>query len=54
MNPTLENAKLADYFGLVVEVICIMENCSMIRFHGEKFIVETADLAVIEISKCAA
>jgi hypothetical protein len=44
MKSTLENAILADYFGVVVELIWRMENCSMIRFFGQKFIVETADL----------
>ena len=37
----------ADYFGLKVEVICRMENCSLICFQGRESIVETADLVFI-------
>jgi hypothetical protein len=54
MKPILEKAKLAHYFGLVIEVVCRMENYSVIRYRGRKVIIETADLAVIEKSKCAA
>jgi hypothetical protein len=37
----------ARYFGLKVEVITPMENCSLIGFHGPEFIVATADLATV-------
>ena len=52
------NAKLhvitADYFGLRVEVICKLENCSLICFRGRESIVETADLVFISRLKRAA
>ena len=54
MKSTRQKENLADYFGLLVEVIYRMENCSVIRFRGRKFIVETAGLVTIEMSKCAA
>jgi hypothetical protein len=42
------NAKMSrmttSYFGLKVEIVSQMENCSLIRFHGRTFIVNTADL----------
>jgi hypothetical protein len=43
MNPN-SNRTLAHYFGLQVEVISRMETCSLIRFRGEEFVVDTADL----------
>ena len=54
MKSKQQKQNLADYFGLVVEVIDRMENYSMIYFHGRKCIVETADLVAIEIPQCAA
>ena len=38
----------AIYFGLQVEVICRMENCSLIRFGNREFVVDTQDLAEIQ------
>jgi len=54
MKSKQHKEKLANYFGLVVEVIDRMENYSMICFHGRKCIVETADLVAIEMSQNAA
>ncbi len=34
----------AQYFGLRVEVICKMEQCTLISFEGRHFIVDTKDL----------
>jgi hypothetical protein len=51
MQSTLEKAILADYFGVVVEVVWRMDSCSMIFFRGQKFIVETADVILTELSK---
>ena len=36
---------IARYCGLKVEVVSLMEHCSMICFGGRTFIVDTADLA---------
>jgi hypothetical protein len=44
MNPKMSRIT-ASYCGLKVEVVSQMENCSLIRFHGRAFIVDTADLA---------
>jgi len=38
---------MASYFGLRVEVISRMEDCSLIRFQGREFVVDTADLVTI-------
>jgi hypothetical protein len=38
------NRALAHYFGLLVEVLSRMESCSLIRFRGRDFIVDTTDL----------
>ena len=43
MNPR-ENKTTADYYGLQVEIITQMDQCSLIRFHGREFIVDSADL----------
>ena len=51
MKSTLEKAIFADYFGVVVELVWRTESCSMICFRGQKFIVETADLILTELSK---
>lgn len=34
----------ASYFGVKVEVIWQMAQCSLVGFRGRKFIVDTADL----------
>ena len=34
----------AHYFGLPVEVVSRRDGCSLIRFRGREFIVDTADL----------
>ena len=36
MKTTMDNRK-AYYFGLEVEVLCAMENCSSIRFRSKEF-----------------
>ena len=35
---------LASYFSLRVKVVSTMNSCSLILYHGRKFVVETADL----------
>jgi hypothetical protein len=54
MKSKQRKQNLANYFGLVVEVIDRMENYSMICYHGRNCIVETTDLVAIEISRWAA
>jgi hypothetical protein len=39
--------QIAYYFGLSVEVVQIMEHCSLIRFDGRESIVDTLDLVII-------
>jgi hypothetical protein len=46
--------QIAYYFGLTVEVVHILEHCSLIRFDDQEFIVETADLLTIDHTKRAA
>ena len=53
MKTTMDN-RTAYYFGLEVEVLCAMENCSLIRFAPRECIVETADLEWVQILEQAA
>jgi hypothetical protein len=41
---TNSNESNAMYFGLEVEVICRLENCSLIRFGTREFVVDSQDL----------
>ena len=34
----------ADYFGIEVEILVRLNNCSLVRYQGREFIVDTADL----------
>jgi hypothetical protein len=45
---------IARYFSLEVEVVARMRWCSLIRFRGREFIVDTADLVFERKLKCAA
>jgi hypothetical protein len=44
----------ADYFGLMVEVVQVLKNCSLIRFEGQDSIVDTIDLVITQDIKRAA
>ncbi len=46
--------EIANYLGLVVEVIDRMENCSLIRYRGREFIVSTDELQAPSSMKQAA
>jgi hypothetical protein len=46
--------EIAHYFGLEVEVICMLENLSLIRYQGRESIVDTTDLVFIRRLKHAA
>ena len=39
----------ANYFGLLVEVIHQLEQCSLIRFEEREFVVDTGDLVFGEL-----
>jgi hypothetical protein len=44
----------ANYFGLLVEVIHQLEQCSLIQFEEREFVVDTGDLVYGEVRvKCA-
>ena len=43
MNVNVDK-KMAEYFGLAVEVICKMKHCALIRFGDREFIVDASDL----------
>ena len=47
MKATMDN-RTAYYIGLEVEVLCAMENCSLIRFGSREFIVDTTDLERVQ------
>ena len=47
-------ARIAEYMGLRVEVICRMDHCSLISFKGRECIVETADLTFVFAAEQAA
>jgi len=44
----------ACYFGLEVEVLLKMENCSLIRFGHREFVVDTSDLVLQRELRAAA
>ena len=46
MNANVEK-KMAEYFGLAVEVICEMKHCSLIRFGDREFVVDASDLVSV-------
>ncbi len=53
MKTAMDNRK-AYYFGLEVEVLCAMENCSLIRSRSKESIVDTADLEWVQSFEQAA
>ena len=48
MNANTQNLTTNLYFGLSVEVVHKMKNCSWVRFSGHDAIVDTDDLATIQ------
>lgn len=46
-------SRLATYFGLAVEIIFRMRNCSLIRWRDRESIVDTEDLQMVA-ERCAA
>jgi len=44
----------ADYFGLQVEVLRRMPNCSSIRYRSREFIVLTQDLRLMSLTQVSA
>ena len=46
--------EIAEYFGLKVEVICLMEHCALVRFGDRESVVEAADLAFVQTFRQAA
>ena len=44
MNTTL--IVKAFYCGIEVEIICLMNHCSLIRFNERSFVVDTTDLVL--------
>jgi hypothetical protein len=45
---------VAEYFGLKVEVLSMMEHCALIRFGERECVVDTADLLFVWQSRRAA
>ena len=48
MNANVQNLTTTLYFGLSVEVVHAMKNCSWVRFSGHDAIVDTDDLAPVQ------
>jgi hypothetical protein len=46
--------KVAEYFGLRVEVVSMMEHCALIRFRERECIVDTVDLLFVRKFRRAA
>jgi hypothetical protein len=46
--------RIANYCGVLVEVIQVMKHYSLIRFDGRSAIVDTADLIIVHVIKRAA
>jgi hypothetical protein len=53
-NTETPEREIADYFGLLVEVISCMQRCSLIRYRDRVFIVNTEDLYFGKSLRCAA
>ena len=49
MNANTENLSTTFYFGLSVEVVHRMKTCSLVRFSGRDSIVDTDDLATVQL-----
>ena len=41
--------EIAEYFGLKVEVIDLMEHCALVRFRDREVVVEAADLVFVRM-----
>jgi hypothetical protein len=37
----------AEYFGLKVEIVCLLKHCAIVRFRHREFVVDAADLVFI-------
>lgn len=49
-----EGKRMAQYFGLTVEVICSMKHCALIRFGDREFVVDASDLvSICQLSRAA-
>jgi hypothetical protein len=46
--------EVAEYFGLKVEVIYRMEHCALVRFGEREFVIEAADLGLVQAFRQAA
>ena len=53
MNTNQDRTK-ATYFGIDVEILASLENCSLVRLEQREFIVETADLTLAKVLAKAA
>jgi hypothetical protein len=53
MNTNQDRTK-ATYFGIDVEILASLENCSLVRLGQREFIVETADLTLAKVLAKAA
>jgi hypothetical protein len=53
MYPT-KRKQLVSYFGLTVEIVCEMDQCTIIRYNQRDFVVDTADLVVVRQKRRAA
>jgi hypothetical protein len=51
---TNRTVKVAEYFGLHVEVLCMMEHCALIRFGEREFVVDASDLVFVRKFRRAA
>ena len=44
----------AEYFGLKVEVVCLMDHWALIRLRDREFVVDAADLVLVRTFRHAA
>ena len=51
---TRNEVKTGSYFGIEVEVVAVMNGCSLIRYRDRETIVDTDDLVLKQILKKAA
>jgi hypothetical protein len=50
----VETFETAEYFGLLVKVLCRMQTCSLVSYRDREFIVNTEDLSCQRSMRCAA
>jgi hypothetical protein len=49
-----EIVETAEYCGLLINVLCRLEHCSLVRYRDHEFVINTEDLCFRRSMRCAA